>query len=155
MCEMCKGASIDEVRFNLHGMIYRSGWAVVPVVAESLERSWAYTVGLAGGFDHPELAVVGLSPTDAGRLLNKLGELVRTGSRLMPGDVVTIVGRGDFLLAGVRPDHFAGGTFAAWVGYYGALGPPHPRPAALEVVHLGDVPRLDRCHPPDVSDTHR
>ena len=42
----------------------------------------------------------------------------------------------------VHDHHFASGTFAAWVDYYGALGPPFPEPRA------GDRGRPFRPPPP-------
>lgn len=31
MCMMCEGADLDDVRWHVHGLIERCGWAVVPV----------------------------------------------------------------------------------------------------------------------------
>ncbi|MBA2427455.1 MAG: DUF4262 domain-containing protein [Actinobacteria bacterium] len=78
MCMMCEGASLDDVRFHIHGLIEGSGWAVIPVEGNTPYRSWAYTVGLVQTFDHPELVVVGLDPLAAGRLLNSIGDAIRT-----------------------------------------------------------------------------
>lgn len=64
MCMMCNGASLDDVRFHIHSLIKRVGWAVVPVQGDRPSTSWAYTIGLTTRFDHPELAVVGCEPSD-------------------------------------------------------------------------------------------
>lgn len=136
MCIMCNGASLDEVRFDLHGRIERHGWAVQYVAEESIGRSWAYTIGLAAGFDHPELVVVGLEPEPAGGLLNVLGDMIRDGTRFDAGH-----------LTRVHPAHFVRGVFASWVDYYGALG-RRPAAKALEVVPPGRTPKLDRASSP-------
>jgi hypothetical protein len=49
---------------------------------------FAYTVGLHG-LDHPELLILGVDPGTAGRVLNELGERVRSGTALLPGQMVT------------------------------------------------------------------
>lgn len=49
---------------------------------------FAYTVGMFG-FGHPELLVFGLPIGTAHRTLNELGERVRHGQRLRPGELVT------------------------------------------------------------------
>lgn len=67
---MCNGATFDEVLFNIHGLIDRFGWAVVPV-GHQLSSTWAYTIGLVE-VNHPELTVVGMAPERAARLLNRL-----------------------------------------------------------------------------------
>lgn len=57
MCIMCDGASLDEVRFGIHGIIDRYGWYIQGVEAPPGGRSWAYTIGLSAAFDHPELII--------------------------------------------------------------------------------------------------
>jgi len=143
---MCEGASLDDVRFHIHGLIEGSGWAVIPVEGNTPYRSWAYTVGLVQTFEHPELVVVGLDPLAAGRLLNSIGDAIRDGARLAAEEVI-LLGREHIHMAQVHACHFAAGTFAAWVDYYGALGPPRPDPQALELVLPGTAPRLNRPFP--------
>lgn len=112
MCMMCNGASRDDVLFHVHASIERVGWAVVPVVSGTVARSWAYTIGLSSGFGHPELVVVGRRPDSAGLLLNSLGEMVRAGESLSPGE--WILGPNDerLELKEVPHGHFTRETFA-------------------------------------------
>ncbi len=142
---MCNGATIDEYRFHIHGLVERVGWAVVPVDARRPANSWAYTVGLASR-GHPELIVVGRGPEAAGRLLNALARRMELGEPLGPGDVVQ-VGTRRYRLAPVDLRHFTRGVFAVWVDYYRALGEPRPTPSALEVIPEGQAERvhLVRC----------
>ncbi|WP_344427839.1 DUF4262 domain-containing protein [Pseudonocardia ailaonensis] len=67
--------------------IRRFGWALQAVEGDAEGPPFVYTVGLSG-FEHPELIVFAVSQTAAGRLLNRLGEYVRSGGRLGPGDTV-------------------------------------------------------------------
>jgi len=67
--------------------IRRHGWALQAVLGDETGPPFVYTVGLTG-FDHPELIVFALGQATAARLLNRLGEYVRLGGRLGPGDTV-------------------------------------------------------------------
>jgi len=49
---------------------------------------FAYTVGLIG-LGHPELLVFGLGPHDSQGLLNTVGERIRNGDVLIPGQMLT------------------------------------------------------------------
>jgi hypothetical protein len=134
MCMMCNGATFDEVLFDIHGLVERYGWAVIPVEQHS-SSDWAYTIGLVE-VNHPELTVVGMETERAAGLLNHLALLIQDGRRFRNRDEVT-VGTDRFRFASVPFRHLESGRFAFWVNYYGALGPPHPEPRFLEVVPHG------------------
>jgi hypothetical protein len=51
--------------------------------------SYIYTVGLSG-FGHPELILFATAPAVAAKVLNDLGELVRLGRGLAPGERVRL-----------------------------------------------------------------
>jgi len=140
MCD--EGATLDEVRFAIHGIIARHGWFIQYVEASTVARSWAYTVGLSAGFGHPELIVVGVTATKAARVLNRLGDMVRDGDKLGPGVGLVDTNRKHTHFSVVHPTHFQRGVFAAWTDYYGCLGPPYPAAAALEVVLPNRRPRF-------------
>ncbi len=132
MCIMCEGADRDDVLFGLDATVARCGWACQAVEGhDPPDLDWVYTIGLAGGFDHPEFVVLGDIPSGA-LLLNELGSMVRGGRRFGPGDRVRSAS-GDVTLGAVHPDHIANGLIAMWVDYYGSLGPPFPEPAVLQV----------------------
>lgn len=63
------------------------GWALQAVLGDEEGPPYLYTVGLSG-FGHPELIVFAVGQATAARLLNRLGEYVRIGGRLGPGDTV-------------------------------------------------------------------
>lgn len=67
--------------------IRRHGWALQAVLGDVEGPPFVYTVGLSG-FGHPELIVFAVGRATAARLLNRLGEYVRIGGRLGPGDTV-------------------------------------------------------------------
>lgn len=51
------------------------------------EPDWAYSWGLWSAYGHPEVAIFGLPPQRWG-LVNVVGELVSSGSRLRPGALI-------------------------------------------------------------------
>ena len=142
MCIMCDGASLDECRFNIHGIIDRYGWFIQYVEVNPVNKAWAYTIGLTAGFDHPELIVTGVDMETAGRTLNGIGEMIRAGERFTPDDCLVDPTGGHTHLSEVHPRHFERGVFAVWTDYYDCLGPPHPNAEALEVVLPGRKPLL-------------
>jgi hypothetical protein len=62
---MCEGATLDECRFAIHGIIDRYGWFIQYVEVDPITRAWAYTIGLSAGFEHPELIIAGVRPEGA------------------------------------------------------------------------------------------
>jgi len=54
----------------------------------NVPSTFAYTVGLFG-LGHPELVVAGVDPGTAAGLLNHLGDRVRGGDNLLPGQLLT------------------------------------------------------------------
>ncbi|HUQ63998.1 MAG TPA: DUF4262 domain-containing protein [Acidimicrobiales bacterium] len=129
---MCDGASIDEVRFRVHGCITQYGWYIQAVEAGNDGTDWAYTVGLSAGFDHPELVVVGLDFLKGGSLLNALAEEVGHGDMFVAGEQLRVLGDVAEPVE-VNSRQFEHGTFATWSDYYSCLGPPLPRAHALQV----------------------
>ncbi|MDN5857986.1 MAG: DUF4262 domain-containing protein [Pseudonocardia sp.] len=69
--------------------IRRYGWALQAVLADDESPPFIYTVGLTG-LGHPELILFATSQATGAAVLNELGELVRAGGRLRPGDQVTL-----------------------------------------------------------------
>lgn len=51
------------------------------------EPAFAYTVGLFG-LGHPELLILGVDPHTARGVLNELGDRVRSGANLLPGQLI-------------------------------------------------------------------
>ena len=88
----------DQVAAHVATMIRRHGWYIqyvgggtcsAPVCEpDPDELPFAYTVGLFG-LDHPELLVLGVPPDTAAGVLNALGERVRAGASLLPGQIIT------------------------------------------------------------------
>lgn len=69
--------------------IRRCGWALQAVGGDDESPPFVYTVGLSG-FGHAELILFATSRATAATVLNDLGELVRTGRVLAPGDRVAL-----------------------------------------------------------------
>jgi hypothetical protein len=159
MCMMCDGASLDEVRFWVHGTIARFGWAIM-TVEEQQSPSWAYTIGLVACFGHPELVLVGQSQAVTHRVLNHMGEAVRRGERFDGIARTSTCCYPDIELVRVHPAQIEHGLLNMWLDYYETLGPPYPDADALQVVvpdtryrhrHQRSQPLLDT--PDDVLST--
>ena len=104
---------------RIRDLVAEHGWAVVAVPEDDEGPGFAYSVGLAERFDHPEVAISGM-PTDLmHRLVNDAADLVASGTTLAGG------ARTDALLVGydcvVRP--VAAANFGEYLGaaerYYG------------------------------------
>jgi len=142
MCIMCdEGATLDEVRFNIHGIIDSYGWFIQYVEAFPTSRAWAYTIGLMAGWAHPELVVTGVTPQAAARVLNSLGEMIRFGRSFAPDDCQYVPSTGQVHFSDVHPAHYDRGVLATWVDYYECLG-SKPAAVALEVVLPGREAKL-------------
>jgi hypothetical protein len=92
-------AFFDQMDANMTAQVRRFGWSVQYIGGDLCAVPWcncvkegrpafAYTVGLFG-LDHPELLVFGVDVDTAFNLLNHLGEQVRAGADLMPGQMLT------------------------------------------------------------------
>ena len=154
MCQICDGASIDEVRKAVDRKIDLHGWVVQAVEGGADSDPWAYTIGLVEQFQHPELVVTSLDATVAGRLLDDLAERVRGGERFAPGS--TDVGGVEVHFVPVHPWQFANGLFAMWFDHYRRFGSDDLLLSALQVIipgwpycsrHAHRAPRLDRSEP--------
>lgn len=92
-------AWIDQQAAQLTAMIRRHGWAIQYVSGGPCsypgcdcsgddEPPFAYTIGMFG-MGHPELLILGLELESAHGVLNELGERIRAGESLVPGQLIT------------------------------------------------------------------
>jgi Domain of unknown function (DUF4262) len=91
-------AWLDQEDAHTAAMVRRYGWFIQYVLSSRTEPGdgsdrtdgppFAYTVGLFG-LDHAELLIVGVPEGTAAWLLNTLGERIRAGAVLLPGQLVT------------------------------------------------------------------
>ena len=84
----------EQAAFEAHDTwqrrtIRRYGWALQSVLGDEESPPFVYSVGLTG-WGHPELVMFAAGANTAARALNDLGELVRSGRRLVPGDRVRL-----------------------------------------------------------------
>jgi len=117
MCERCHDPEDAALNRWFDTTIERYGWAITGVEADDETVPWLYTMGLADGFDHPELIVVGMRYEAAKRLLNELGDRIRNGLRITTSSVPE-VGDHLFTVGPVDPEQFDLETFAIWWDYY-------------------------------------
>jgi hypothetical protein len=76
---------------HLRGMIDQYGWAVQGVGPDRVHPPWAYTVGLTA-HGRPELAVTGMSITDAAGLLNDVAAHCMHAAVPEPGEQIPLIG---------------------------------------------------------------
>ncbi len=70
----------------LRDLVERHGWAVVKIAEDDRGPGFAYTVGLARNYGHPEVLMSGLDLDLLHDILNDIGAQVRDGARFAPGD---------------------------------------------------------------------
>lgn len=146
MCEMCNGASADDVVESLHRRVVRNGFTLVSVDGPV---SWVYSIGLAR-IGHPELVVAGAKLPVATELIDILGQRVMDGVRLESDTIVEVDGE-TYGLGAVHPSRIAAGLCAMWFRHEAA----YPGSMELRVLqvhipdehfcacHAGTQPRLD------------
>ena len=89
----------DQEDAHVAATVRRHGWLIRYVGGDTCSRPgcdcpqsddppFAYTIGLFG-LAHPELLIFGVPPETAAGVLNDLGERVRSGDALMPGELIT------------------------------------------------------------------
>lgn len=112
--------------------IRRHGWALQAVLGDEESPPFVYTVGLTG-YAHPELILFATSQATVATVLNDLGELVRSGRRLHPGEKIRVRSGAVHLLVFPESQHW---LFAANDLY---RMPDRPPVAALLVVPDEDL----------------
>ena len=96
-------AWLDQEDAHIGTIVRRYGWFIQYVGGSSMCTMpgcscsdqddqdlvpFAYTVGLFG-LQHPELLIFGVAQETAGGVLNRLGERIRAGEDLLPGQLIT------------------------------------------------------------------
>ncbi len=120
--------------------IRRYGWALQAVLGDEDGPPFVYTVGLAG-FGHAELILFATRQATAGTVLNELGEYVRAGAVLEPGDLVGLSCGAVHLLAFPDSERW---LFAANDLYRSPDGPPVPALLVVPDGDLNETPGQDR-----------
>lgn len=132
MCDICNGATYDEVLGRIDGRVSAGRWSVQGVEGDRHHRSWAYTIGLHENFGHPELVLTDGRVDDSALVLDEVAGWIAEGDRYGPG--ATIESDGYVLEFGaVHPSYLRHGLCAVWTEYYRWRG-AEPRP--LEVLQL-------------------
>ncbi|WP_158679815.1 DUF4262 domain-containing protein [Deinococcus sp. NW-56] len=71
----------DDFERELLSNIQTYGWAVVKVPEDEEGPGFAFTVGLWGNYNHPEMVMVGLDLDLMHHVLNLIGDAVQTGQQ--------------------------------------------------------------------------
>jgi len=92
-------AWLDQQHAHIRDTIRERGWIIHYIGGGACDvpgcdcppgekPPFAYTTGLFG-LGHPELLIIGVDPHTAAGVLNTLGDRVRSGQDLMPGELIT------------------------------------------------------------------
>lgn len=141
MCDICQGASDDELLFGIYGRIRNFGWAIEYVQGRGVSDSWGYTIGLTEGFGHPELALAGLDAQTTALVINSIGRAISHGNLPAPGELLICNGY-EYLVVEVHPAHYERGTFGMWDFYYDHLEEIPEEHRVFEVVPEGRSSRF-------------
>jgi hypothetical protein len=71
---------------KLFADVKKFGWHVIKVAPDDEGPAFAYSIGIYHSFQHPEIVIFGLDVTDMHRMINAIGEAIRSGSRFSDGD---------------------------------------------------------------------
>ncbi len=70
---------LDEVEQRIVDDIAEFGWHLLSIHATADAPPFCYTIGLMHTLDHPEVILFGLDGNVAGKILNEIGEQIRSG----------------------------------------------------------------------------
>jgi hypothetical protein len=130
-------AWLDQEDAHTTAVIRRHGWYIqyvypcdVPEGAgdDVARPAFAYTIGLLG-LHHPELLILGVPPGTASGVLNALGDRIRSGEDLLPGQIITFDKWAHRIIPESVPN--PGEIVFAANRYYG-----RPDPASVPVLQL-------------------
>lgn len=117
MCPICNGVSREEFLFHLHDTIEQRGFALTGCEGGRASPAWAYTIGLAQRFDHPEFVMVACDLAAAEDTLMDLATRVANGERF--DDVASAsTPSGERTLRDVHPAQLIDGALATCLEYY-------------------------------------
>ncbi len=83
-CSVESRPDLDAVERKVLQDVRKWGWHVIQVFEDGDRPAYAYTIGLAHRFEHPELIVIGLEDEIAGGVLNRIAGTIRDGARVQP-----------------------------------------------------------------------
>lgn len=147
MCELCDGATYEEVLAREAELIRQYGFLVMTVEGVP---GWSYTIGLLDSADHPELIAVGGEEGPRARLVHGLATKTLDGEHFHAGDRIDLGESRIATVFMVHPIHFELEPFAMWqnLADIGAIHRHSPR--AVQIL-LPDV-LLDGATQPLLAD---
>ncbi len=78
----------DESDRKLLADIARVGWHLIGIPGDEDGPSYVFSVGLYHTFDQPEILILGLDFQIGSHLINDIGDLMKSGTRVANRDVV-------------------------------------------------------------------
>jgi hypothetical protein len=143
-----RGEPLDASDLRLMADVAQAGYHVVSGSSTGDAPAFAFSVGLFRTFDHPEVAIFGLSPDVLGAAVRRVAERVRAGARFDEEDVLEgIVDGRAVAFRRIVPRHY-GARLGHAVWYHGGARFP-----ALQILWTedGHFP-WDRWYPRTLRD---
>ena len=102
-----RGEPLDAADLRLLAEVSQAGYHVVSGASNAAAPAFAFSVGLFRTFDHPEVAIFGLSADVLEAAIRRVGERVRGGERLEAGDVAHgILDAREVTFRRIAPHHY-------------------------------------------------
>ncbi|BDG06025.1 DUF4262 domain-containing protein [Anaeromyxobacter oryzae] len=107
------GEALETPDLRLLADVAERGWHTLVYEARPDRPGHAFSVGLFHGFDHPEIAVLGLSREALAETVDRIAGRVRAGERFQHGDVAEDIADGRVAAFRTIPPR----VYPAWLGY--------------------------------------
>jgi Domain of unknown function (DUF4262) len=134
MCEICDGATYEELFARYADIIRVAGFIVITVAGA---RGWSYSIGLLDSADHPELIAVGGASAPRARMVHGLATKALEGEHFHAGDTIDLGGSRIARVGMVHPIHFELETFAMWQNLADVGAIHRHRPRGVQVLLPG------------------
>ena len=152
MCQMCDGATLEEVLEGIHERVGVHGFTTQLVETEP-GWGWGYTIGLRN-HDQAELIIVDRPLVEVSAALHHLARRTLDGHRFEPGDVADMFDT-PWSIGEVHPAHSRRNLFNMWWNYHHYIDRDDVTLVALQV----SPPRTlhgeaCECRPSDLARPH-
>lgn len=90
---------------DIEGKVKRAGYAVVAVIGDQANPTFAYTIGLSETYSHPEIITIGLPARTAHHLISRVVDVLEDGGCVpLDGRMAEIASGFDMFFAAVKSD---------------------------------------------------
>lgn len=120
-----KGSIASKISFDIE----KYGWHIVRMRHNLNRPAFAYSIGFTEKFSHPEVFIVGVELSRCETVLNRIGQLIRSGLRFESGHLYDTILDGNTCAMLNIPVSYFDHYFGQALGYY------HFKPRFLQCVY--------------------